>query len=188
MRNQRSLRKRKRKTHSRSRIPPVLAVVGRAKSGKTTLVERLLHALTEKGYSVGTIKDARGGFQLDLKRKDSARHYRAGAQGVALVSAQQRELAFVGHLPAKLSIDELCERFFPDLDLIILEGFKNLNFPKIETARDTRLCCENDPDLLAVVGRTPASPDDVPCFTLRDVPSLVKLIEREFDLAPRQRG
>ena len=176
------------RTPNRDEVPPILAVVGRSGSGKTTLVERLLHALTSKGYSVGTIKDAKGGFQLDLEGKDSTRHYRAGAQAVALVSAEQGEAAFLTRLPAGLSIEELCKRFFPDVDLVILEGFKELPLSKIEVARGESLCCQSDPNLVAVVGRASDRRDDVPCFTLRDIPALVQLIEETFDLAVECRG
>jgi molybdopterin-guanine dinucleotide biosynthesis protein len=66
MTKRRSPLKRRARTPSRDNLPPVLAVVGRGKTGKTTLIERLIRALAEKGYSVATIKDARGGFEVDL--------------------------------------------------------------------------------------------------------------------------
>jgi molybdopterin-guanine dinucleotide biosynthesis protein B len=182
MTKRRSRRKPRQTTSSLDCLPPILAVVGRSGSGKTTLVESLLHELIQKRYSVGTIKNAKGGFQLDLEGKDSAKHYRAGAQGVALVSEEQGEAAFLTRLPAKLSIEDLCKRLFPDVDLVILEGFKELPFPKIEVTRGESLCCDGDPNLVAVVGHDPDSRNDAPCFTLRDIPALVRLIEDTLGL------
>jgi molybdopterin-guanine dinucleotide biosynthesis protein B len=176
------------KTPSRDKLPPVLAVVGRSKTGKTTLVERLIHALTEKGYSVGTMKDARGGFEIDLEGKDSDRHYRAGARAVAVLSAEQERMAFFGRLSAQAPIDELCRRLFPDVDLIILEGFKSLGFPKIETTLGEALSCGGDPNLIAVVGQAPGATASVPWFSLADSPALVDLIEDRLSLKTRRPG
>lgn len=182
MTKRRSRRKPRQTTSSRDNLPPILAVVGRSGSGKTTLVESLLHELTQRRYSVGTMKNAKGGFQIDLEGKDSAKHYSAGAQGVALVSEEQGEAAFLTRLPEELSIEELCKRFFPDVDLVILEGFKKLPFPKIEVTRGESLSCESDPNLVAVVGRDPGPRHDAPFFTLRDVPALVDFIEETLRL------
>jgi len=188
MTKRRSAQKRRRKTSNQNKLPPILAVVGRSRSGKTRLVESLIRALTKKGYAVGTVKDAKGGFQLDLEGKDSAKHYRAGAQGVVIVSAQQKEVAFIAHLEEDLSVTELCERFFPDVDLILLEGFKDLPVPKIETTCGESLYCGNDATLAAVVGQASNPPDNVPCFSFEDIPVLVQLIERTLGLsAPEQR-
>jgi molybdopterin-guanine dinucleotide biosynthesis protein B len=128
------------------------------------------------------MKNAKGGFQLDLEGKDSAKHYRAGAQAVAIVSEKQGEAAFLTRLAPGLSIEELCTRFFPDVDLVILEGFKELPFTKIEVSRGESLCCESDPNLIAVVGEVVESRNDLPRFDLRDVPELVRLIEDTFAL------
>ncbi|MBI4412783.1 MAG: molybdopterin-guanine dinucleotide biosynthesis protein MobB, partial [candidate division NC10 bacterium] len=35
---------------------PVIAIVGRTGAGKTALLERLIPALTARGYRVGTVK------------------------------------------------------------------------------------------------------------------------------------
>lgn len=176
------------KTPSPDTLPPVLAVVGRSKTGKTTLVERLIHALAEKGYCVGTMKDARGGFEIDLEGKDSDRHYRAGAQAVAVLSSEQEKMAFFGRLSVQTPIDEICRRLFPDVDLIMLEGFKTLRFPKIETTLGESLSCYGDPDLLAVVGEAPGGTADVPCFSLADAPAVVALIEDRLNLNTRRPG
>jgi molybdopterin-guanine dinucleotide biosynthesis protein B len=156
--------------------------VGRSKTGKTTLVEHLIHALTERGYAVGTIKDAKGGFQLDLEGKDTDKHYRAGAQAVAVVAAEQGQMAFFARLSGEPRIDELCERLFSDVDLVIIEGFKSLSIPKIETTRGEALSCVEDANLMAVVGEPAGTAGDVPCLSLNDVPELVSLIERRFNL------
>jgi len=185
MTRRRSGQKKKAVRFNRDTSPPVLAVVGRSSSGKTTVLERLIRALTDKGYAVGTIKNAKGGFQLDLEGKDSARHYRAGARGVAIVSAEQKEIAFFSRVEQDPSVIELCERLFPDVDVVLLEGFKDLPVPKIETTRGERLSCAGDGTLVAVVGQTPDMPHDVACFGLTDTSGLVDLVERRLGLRSR---
>jgi molybdopterin-guanine dinucleotide biosynthesis protein B len=185
MTKRRSVQKRKAGRSNRSILPPVLAVVGRSRSGKTTVLEQLIRALTEKGYAVGTIKDAKGGFQLDLEGKDSAKHYRAGARGVVIVSAEQKEVAFFSHLEEDPSVRELCRRFFPAVDVVLLEGFKELPVPKIETTRGEPLSCGGDANLVAVVGQQSDVPPGVRCFDLGDTSGLVELVERTLRLASR---
>ena len=68
---------------------PVVGIVGWKKSGKTTLVVRLIEELTRRGLKVATVKHAHHNFQIDDKETDSARHRRAGAAQVAVVSAKR---------------------------------------------------------------------------------------------------
>ena len=65
---------------------PVIGIAGWKKSGKTTLVTRLITELTRRGLKVATVKHAHHAFQIDEAETDSARHRRAGAAQVAVVS------------------------------------------------------------------------------------------------------
>ena len=68
---------------------PAVAIVGWKKSGKTTLTVRLVEELTRRGHRVATVKHAHHAFQIDDAETDSARHRRAGAQQVAVVSSER---------------------------------------------------------------------------------------------------
>ena len=68
---------------------PIIGIVGWKKSGKTTLVTRLIAELTARGLRIATVKHAHHDFQIDDKETDSARHRRAGAAQVAVVSAKR---------------------------------------------------------------------------------------------------
>src|SRR5215470_4077794 len=65
---------------------PVIGIAGWKNSGKTTLVTRLIAELTQRGLKVATVKHAHHSFQIDEAETDSARHRRAGATQVAVVS------------------------------------------------------------------------------------------------------
>ena len=65
-------------------MPPIVSIVGRSKSGKTTLIEKLVAELKERGYRVATIKHAR---EINFEPgKDSWRHLEAGSQATAVSS------------------------------------------------------------------------------------------------------
>ena len=60
-------------------MPPVLALIGKPDCGKTTLIEKLIPALAQKGLRIGTLKHHHGPIQMDVPGKDTWRHKQAGA-------------------------------------------------------------------------------------------------------------
>ncbi len=67
-------------------MPPIVSIVGRAKSGKTTLMEKLIGELKSRGYRVATIKHTPQGMSLDKPDKDSWRHLNAGSEATIVSS------------------------------------------------------------------------------------------------------
>lgn len=109
----------------------LIAVSGVKNSGKTTLVTKLLPILTGYGLKVATIKHDGHDFEGDVPGTDTYRHMQAGAYGTAVFSGS-RFMAVKQQ--ADVTEQQLCE-LFPEADLILLEGFKNSWYPKIETLR-----------------------------------------------------
>ena len=114
--------------------PPLLGIAGMKNAGKTTLVVALVEALVERGVRVATIKHAHHSVQIDQEGRDSHRHRMAGACEVALVTGQR--WAIMGELRGapEPSLDEVVARLGP-CDIVIVEGYKPLAFPKIEVRR-----------------------------------------------------
>ena len=79
---------------------PIVSIVGKSDSGKTTLIEKLIAELTRRGFRVATIKHNRHGFDIDHEGKDSWRHKRAGA--VATVVASPGRAALIEDTPEGL--------------------------------------------------------------------------------------
>ena len=159
-------------------MPQILCVVGRSQSGKTTLIEKLIPELKKRGYRIGTIKHAHHGFDIDKSGKDSWRHRHAGADVV--VVASPGKIALVKD-DDRESLDDL-QNYFEGTDLIITEGYKKENKPKIEVlraARHTQLICLGDHNLIAVVSDVNLNPS-VPKFGLNDIKELADLIEKKF--------
>ena len=112
-------------------MPPIISIVGKSDSGKTTLIEKLIRELEQRGYRIGVIKHASHGFDIDREGKASWRHKAAGAETV--VVASPGSVAMVKDEPIN-SLDHLAT-YFNGIDLILTEGYKNESKPKIEVFR-----------------------------------------------------
>jgi molybdopterin-guanine dinucleotide biosynthesis protein B len=104
----------------------VCAIIGHQGSGKTTLIERLIRTMRERGRSVSTIKHAHHHeIELDTPGKDSYRHRLAGASEVIVASNQGWARIAASAEPATLPI--LLGQLRP-VDLVLVEGFKQLEW------------------------------------------------------------
>ncbi len=157
---------------------PVISVVGKSDAGKTTLLVKLLPELKRRGYRVATVKHDTHGFDIDRPGKDTWRHAEAGAD-VVVISAPAK-VAFIEKVAAELPLDAIAARI-PNVDLIITEGYKRGNKPKIEVHRAAvsgEFLCTPD-ELLAVATDEPLD-INVPCYDLDDAAGLVDLIEERI--------
>lgn len=159
---------------------PIVSIVGKSDSGKTTLIEKIVPELARRGYRVATIKHDVHGFEIDKKGKDSWRHRKAGADAVILSSPNQ--IAVIRNVERDLNLAELRDRFVEDVDIIISEGFKKDAQPKIEVFRKEthrELLCSKADNLVAVVANQKFDVP-VPCFDLNDGKGVTDLIEQKF--------
>ena len=163
---------------------PIISIVGKSESGKTTLLERLIAELKQRGYRVAVIKHSSQDVELDTVNKDSWRFSQAGS-GVSAVSSSHK-LAVFKNLARDLSPEELAGFIGGDCDLILTEGFKQGNQPKIEVHRQEqgRELVSPPEQLLAVVTDEPLDLD-IPQFSKDDVKKIADLIEQEL-LAQRR--
>ena len=115
-------------------MPPIITFIGWHNSGKTTFAAKVLAALRRRGLRVAAIKSTRkSGIAFDQATTDTGIYKAAGADGVLLLAPDQMVLQTAG-VSAPLPL--LAERFFPDHDLVIAEGFKRAaGVAKIEVRR-----------------------------------------------------
>jgi molybdopterin-guanine dinucleotide biosynthesis protein MobB len=119
---------------SPSNTPPLVSIVGRKHSGKTTLVVRLVAELVRRGHRVMTIKHGSHTFNLDPAATDTYRHYHEGnAEKVAMIAPDK--FALVERWSEELGPQEIAARHMSDADLVVCEGFTKLALPKIEIFR-----------------------------------------------------
>lgn len=160
---------------------PIVAIVGWKKSGKTTLTTRLVAEFTRRGLRIATVKHAHHKFQIDDAETDSARHRRAGAGQVAVVSAER--LAIIkeyGGAPEPDFADVVA--MLDPCDLIIVEGYKSQPIPKIEARRTQshthQPLAPDDPNVIAIAADHPTEAHGRPLFALDDIAGLADLIEQ----------
>ena len=124
----------------------VLGIAGWSGSGKTTLITKLIPLLAGRGVRVATLKHAHHAFDVDQPGKDSYEHRKAGACEVIVSSARRWvQMHEVGDGP-EATLAQLLARLSP-CDLVLVEGFKTAQHPKMEVFR-------------RAVGKTPLHPED----------------------------
>ncbi len=163
---------------------PIISIVGKSESGKTTLLESLISELQRRGYKVAIIKHSVEDFELDTVRKDTWRFSQAGSEISAISSGQK--LAIFKNMEHDFSPQELSYFISWDYDLILTEGFKQSSYPKIEVHRKEqgRDLVSPPQQLLAVVTDEPLEVD-VPQFTRDETQKIADLIEKAM-LAQRK--
>jgi molybdopterin-guanine dinucleotide biosynthesis adapter protein len=157
---------------------PIISIVGKSKSGKTTLIEKLIPELKKRGYRIGTVKHASHNFDMDKKGKDSWRHKAAGADTVIVASSERIVMVKDENF---LQLESI-EKYFDDVDLVITEGFKKEKRPKIEVYRshkNKKPLCNDDKTFIALVTDTDISVN-VPTFGLEEIKALSDLIEKKY--------
>ncbi len=152
-------------------IAKAVSFIAKSGTGKTTLLEKVISELKQRGYRVGVIKHDAHRFEIDHPGKDSHRLTAAGADTMLITSPQK--LALIKQHDESPPIEELVGTYFGDVDIILTEGFKKSGLPKIEIHRSERsptlLCrgAEHDSTLIAVASDEPLELD-VPLLDLNN--------------------
>ena len=155
----------------------IVSIVGKSKSGKTTLLEKLIPELDSRGYHVATIKHTPEDVSLDEPGKDSWRHMQAGSR--ATIIGSPTRMTLIKKMAPGAKLEEMASLFGEDYDIILAEGFKQDTAPKIEVHRR-----ETGPPLEGVDGIIAIATDEVldtetRQISLEDVAGLVDLLENE---------
>lgn len=155
----------------------VLGIAGYSGSGKTTLIEALLPRLAAAGLAVSVIKQSHHDFEVDKPGKDSWRHRQAGAREVLLTSPHRWMLVAELRGASEPDLAAHAARLSP-CDLVLVEGYKHADLPKIEVWRAANgkpWLHPADPRFIAVAADGPP-PGALPHFDLNDLDGLVGYI------------
>ena len=164
-------------------MPPVVSIVGRSRSGKTTLIEKLIVELKARGYHIATAKHTHRDMTTPESDKDSDRHLKAGSEASLIIDPHG--LMMIKPLQNDISIEQVAQLIGEDYDLILTEGFKEDDAPKIEVHRK-----ENAPPLegvkkiFAIATNEPLD-TKTRQFSLEDVKGIADLVEDGF-IKPQQ--
>ncbi len=164
---------------------PLLGFIGNSNSGKTTLLTALIANLTAAGLKIGAVKHHHRSFTIDHEGKDSQRFTAAGARKTIITGPEQT--ALIEQTERQLPLTELAATYLQDLDLILVEGFKQLEIPKIEVQRQALTLpllsrgVTSDPNLIAVI--SDLNQDlDVPLFPPAEISTISTFICNYFGL------
>jgi molybdopterin-guanine dinucleotide biosynthesis adapter protein len=160
---------------------PYLSFVGRSNTGKTTVIERLIPILCERGLKVAVIKHHPHDFNIDIPGKDTYRYKQAGA--TTSIIASPGKVAVVEDTERELSLEEIITRYVRDVDLLIIEGFKKAKIPKIEVFQRKEGAdlpvCAGDINLIAIIADESVE-TSLPIFSRNDVQGVAEFIISRF--------
>lgn len=162
------------------RATPIVAVVGTSGAGKTTFLEKLIRALKKRNITVGTIKHHRHDFDMDKPGKDTWRHAQAGADAVVISSPAK--IAVIKKVKQEVSLEQILE-FIPEMDIILAEGYKYSDMPKIEVNRQAHspeLICRQE-ELIALVTDVTRNVG-APVFGLADADGVADFLINKYGL------
>lgn len=161
-------------------MPPIFSVVSKySNTGKTTVICKLVEKLKAKGYNVATIKHDHGNFQVDRPGKDTWKHTQAGSE-VTVISSPSK-LAIMEKVEAEYNLDEIIEKIPQSIDIVITEGFKNEEKPKIEIFRReiSHELLEDRNDIFAIITDEPLNQNALQ-FAFDEMDALADIVEDMF--------
>ncbi len=176
-------------------IPPhVFGICAFSGTGKTTLLQQVIPLLRNAGLRVGLVKHAHHHFEVDQPGKDSYELRKAGAEAV-LVASQQR-WALMRETPELQQAPDLALllQAFPtdELDLILVEGFKAVDFPKLELHRPSLghpLLQEQVPGVIAIATDAPLEKAvPVPVLNLNDPEQIARFLQEQSQKEGAKKG
>ncbi|OEF30155.1 molybdopterin-guanine dinucleotide biosynthesis protein B [Vibrio rumoiensis 1S-45] len=160
---------------------PILGFAAYSGTGKTTLLEALLPKLTEKGLRVGVFKHAHHDFDVDQPGKDSYRLRKAGASQM-LISSRNRHVLMTETPDEEAPFFDLLTHFDSSkLDFILVEGCKNLSFPKIELHREEvgkPWLHPDDDNIIAIASDCDDLNTELPHVSINDLNAICDLVIR----------
>ncbi len=159
----------------------IIGLAGWSGSGKTTLVTSVIPVLVKRGLQVTTVKHAHHEFDLDRPGKDSWLHREAGAREVAIVSSRRWAIMHELGGEPEPPLLEILAKLSP-VDLVIVEGFKRHNHPKLEVYRSAvgkPLLHPDDDCIVAIATDAPLPQAEVPVLMLDDINGIANVLQAE---------
>ncbi|MDV5051418.1 bifunctional molybdopterin-guanine dinucleotide biosynthesis adaptor protein MobB/molybdopterin molybdotransferase MoeA [Vibrio sp. T13N] len=158
---------------------PILGFAAYSGTGKTTLLEALLPKLTEAGLRIGMLKHAHHNFDVDKPGKDSYRLRKAGASQMLIAS--RNRFALMTETPeAEAEFEYLLTRFDEDkLDVVLVEGCKNIAFPKIELHREEvgkPWLYPQDENIIAIASDSAELDSELPQMNINDLDAIAQFV------------
>jgi len=173
-------------TSDREHAPAVFPIcfVGTSNSGKTGFMVKLISELVSRGLNVAAVKHGHTAESLDKEGTDSWRYRLAGAHSTAFLSSDQAALFY--QITDKEAASRL-KHWFPEADIILMEGYKSSPFPKILVYRDgvSEILSPWPKNIIALAGDITAAqkigwPKNIPGFSWDETGPLADFVLKRY--------
>lgn len=113
----------------------IVSIVGRKNTGKTSLTVKVIEELTKRGYNVASIKHSHHTMEMDRENTDTWKHKNAGSKVVVGIGSTT-----FFNIRKEMDLNRLLFliKYMDDIDFVVIEGFKQYNYPKIITSPNVR--------------------------------------------------
>ena len=152
----------------------IFGIAGHSGMGKTTLLERLVPEISSRGLVVSLIKHSHKNIDIDRPGKDSYRLRESGCKEVLLLGNDRWALMHELRGAVEPTLDYLLDRM-QHCDLVLIEGFKGGEFPKLEVWRNglgKSTLWPEWPGIVAIASDEPVAGAKVTQLDLADVTSI----------------
>ena len=156
----------------------IISIAGKQNAGKTTLIKDLIPKLKEHGYRVGTLKYNIRKFDIDHEGKDTYKYSSSGADSVAISTLS--EFVVMKKTAKPLTLQEIIEAHFSDVDVVLVEGYREDDYPRIRIIdpQDTNAVkTDSENELLLVNEKTENS-----CFSIDGINRARDFIEKSLKI------
>ncbi len=156
----------------------IISFIGTSGVGKTTHLEKVIREFKKRGYKIAVVKHHMHDFEIDKPGKDTWRHAQAGADTVVLSSPTK--IATIEKITQEKTLDEIAASL-QEVDIVITEGFKKENKPKVEILRkahSTEVISRSE-ELIALVTDCDIA-SHAPRFAFDEVEQLVDFLVTKF--------
>ncbi len=154
----------------------IISIAGKQNAGKTTLLKDLIPKLKEQGHRVGTLKYNIRKFDIDHEGKDTYKYSNSGADSVAI--STQSEFVVMKKTPNPLTLHKIIETHFNDVDIVLVEGYREDDYPKIRIigSQDTNTVkTDSESELLLVNEKTENG-----CYSIENLNKALGFIEKNM--------
>ena len=164
----------------------VLGFAAPSGTGKTTLLKQLIPLLKQSGLSIGLVKHSHHDVEVDVPGKDSYELRHAGAEQVVLASAYRTVAIKERTDRSEPTLQEALDNLnLEALDLILVEGFRDSAFPKIELHRPTLgrapLYLEDDNIIAIATDDMEGLETDMPILNINTPQAVADYILKRFE-------
>lgn len=155
----------------------IISFVGKSSSGKTTLLEKVITELKKRGHKVAIVKHSHHKDELDTAKKDTWRFTQAGSELSAINSLDH--LAIYRRMDEFFDPRDLANYILWDFDILLTEGYKSSDYPKIEVHRaEQGAKLITDPKLLLAVVTDKPLDLKIPQYSHDDIKGIADIIEK----------